>query len=561
MNVRSGRVWLGGGLLVLLLMGSVYLAYGRIYQVDEAQNLYMARIIGTHQAGSYAVNPELWLLGPMAWLARSVTASAELFWYSRLLFLAVFWGNLVLMALNSGARLRSREGLLVLLGAATLAPLWDYGFEVRHDNLLLMGLLLMWYVGRTRPRGRASYVVLGFLTVLLPFIAFKASAYAVPLALALLVFPPPGHRTGRLRLLTAWTMGALVAYLLCRGALGLSGLGAEHAAQAKGMAIGASLGQRFGLGLALFRPLLQTPLLVVVAFAALASLGRQLVRAGRGAWTWDSLLPEALLWLGSLAALAINPTPFPYNLVNVVPFAFLLAVRFLPGALAELKTTPARRTLLVSLLVFAQMVPFLASTRRHLDHPNRRQKVLMAMAEALTDPRRDPVYDGIGMVPTRPSIGRQWYLHSLNIEAFNAPGGPRVSAMMAANPPAVIIPSYRMAWLPMEDWDFIRGHYLPVTHDFWVLGQFLPAGGTSLAILHGGRYLVYGQQQGPCVAVPGARLDGTPVLGGAIQLAPGLHSLACLPQTRLIALWVGPTLNSLPLLGGGDPLTLFQNWY
>ena len=42
----------------------------------------------------------------------------------------------------------------------------------------------------------------------------------------------------------------------------------------------------------------------------------------------------------------------------------------------------------------------------------------MRLAEDLTSPRGDPVYDGIGMVPTRPSINYHWFLHSLNVKSL-----------------------------------------------------------------------------------------------------------------------------------------------
>jgi hypothetical protein len=40
------------------------------------------------------------------------------------------------------------------------------------------------------------------------------------------------------------------------------------------------------------------------------------------------MIPEALILTVATASLFINPTPFPYNLVTVVPFAFLLGYRF-----------------------------------------------------------------------------------------------------------------------------------------------------------------------------------------------------------------------------------------
>ena len=67
----------------------------------------------------------------------------------------------------------------------------------------------------------------------------------------------------------------------------------------------------------------------------------------------------------------------------------------------------------------------------------------MALAEDMTDPQSDPVYDGVGMVPTRRSIHYHWFLHSLNIQSFINGQEMPVRDMLAANPAAVVIPNYR----------------------------------------------------------------------------------------------------------------------
>lgn len=152
-EVRQQRAvfWLPLGLLAAF---ALWLAVTRIYQVDEAQNLYMAKVIAMDQTGTYFSNALLWMLGPLSWLIRSVEDSASLFLAGRLLFLGLFCLNIWLLALATGVPLRSTAGRVALLGAATLVPLWDYGFEIRHDNLILTGLLLIWWLGRARA-GRA----------------------------------------------------------------------------------------------------------------------------------------------------------------------------------------------------------------------------------------------------------------------------------------------------------------------------------------------------------------------------------------------------------------------
>ena len=80
----------------------------------------------------------------------------------------------------------------------------------------------------------------------------------------------------------------------------------------------------------------------------------------------------------------------------------------------------------------------------------------------MTDPTSDPVYDAAGLVLTRHSIDRSWYLHSLNMQQLYDGKQSSVAAMLARNPAAVLMPNYRFDWLPESDWQFIRANYLPL---------------------------------------------------------------------------------------------------
>ena len=184
-------IFIGGITLVLaylFLKFSLYLAASRIYQVDECENVFVARILADSQAGDYYTFLSL-LHWPLMWLARGATQSTELFASARCFMVLVFWLNLLLLAVATGERLLSRRFLIALAGAATLAPLWDYGFEIRHDNLLLTGLLLFWCVVRIAPARPQSCVIAGAIAMALQFIAFKAFVYTVPLSFFILVFP------------------------------------------------------------------------------------------------------------------------------------------------------------------------------------------------------------------------------------------------------------------------------------------------------------------------------------------------------------------------------------
>jgi len=76
--MNRALTWALLGSIALLLLFSAYLAATRIYQVDECQNIYMARILAIGQAKTFITNTEVLLL-PLSWLARETTHSNDLF--------------------------------------------------------------------------------------------------------------------------------------------------------------------------------------------------------------------------------------------------------------------------------------------------------------------------------------------------------------------------------------------------------------------------------------------------------------------------------------------------
>src|SRR5262249_37600881 len=114
--------------LVLLVLFSTQLAATRIYQVDECQYIYMARVLCAHLGSTFFTDASGFTL-PLAWLDGLNSQSTAIFGRARFVMVGVFWLNLALIALCTGEKLQSRGGLIALLAAATLAPLWDYGFE------------------------------------------------------------------------------------------------------------------------------------------------------------------------------------------------------------------------------------------------------------------------------------------------------------------------------------------------------------------------------------------------------------------------------------------------
>jgi hypothetical protein len=580
LNLKAAKnriliVALLGGLGALVWF-SLRLAGTRIFQVDECQNVYVARILATGETKTAYATSSL-LQFPLSWMAHGGARSVDLLKAARFLMLGIFWLNVVLIALATGEKLFSRRGLIALAAAATLAPLWDYGFEVRHDNLLLTGVLLTWWVVRVRPAGIQSYVIAGAIAAALQFVAFKAFVYTLPISLAILACPPPGHRTQRWKLALAWIAGALAMFLVVRVSYGAAGLWNFYLADTRRVLGDSTGGNRFGPWNTLSRLLGQTPLLLALVAAASVALAVDVGKRGRAVLSWAGSLPETLLLAVALAGLLINPTPFPYNLLHLAPYAFLFAFRYASGLSIELSARPALLTLAGAILVFTHLVPFGVATRRHLDWPNTRQQDLMRLAEDVTDPEKDPVYDGVGMVPTRPRIHYWWFLHSLNIQSFVKGPGSRVREMLAARPAAVFIPNYRTDWLPEEDHAFVRERYVPLADDFWVLGKVLPAGGGTFEIVHPGHYRISSLQESdlaetcrvsvaqlPVRLDEGsftATLDGAPVSSRPVELTVGTHRIQSKPDCQPAVVWVGPNRDRVGRLSQSDHRLLFVNWY
>jgi hypothetical protein len=433
----------------------------------------------------------------------------------------------------------------------------------------------MWCVARVRPTGLQPFFIAGALAVGLPFIALKAVAFTLPISAAILAFPPPGQRAPRWKLALAWAAGALGMFALIRLAYGAAGLWDVYVADLSRPLRDVRGGNRFGPGEVLSRLLGQTPLLLAFLTAALAAVAVDLRRRGKGALTWDGPLPEALLFLDALAVLLINPAPEPCNLLHLVPYAFLFAFRYASELLPELWGRLALRPVLVALVVFAHFVPFGVATRRHLGWTNYHQEARMRLAEGLTDPARDSVFDGVGMVPTRPGIGFYWLLPDLNRPSMA--DEQAVWDMLAARPAAVFLPNYRTDRLPQQDQAFIRERYVPLTDDFWVLGKVLPAGGGAFKVVHPGRYRISSLQGSDLAGTyPGGlaglmapleegslvgTLDGAPLSKRPVELTVGTHRIETNPGCQPAVVWMGPRQDRMGRLGDSDHHFLFVKWY
>ena len=549
-----------GALLSLVLL-SFFLAWNRIIQVDEAQNVMMARIIAFGRTSDFMASAPLMLLGPLVWMARGADSSADLFHHIRLLFACLMWLNLALMVKATGTRLRSREGLVLLLIGATIEPLWDYGFEIRHDNLLLTGVLGLWLI--LRPLSRRlpwANLFAGIVAALMQFVAFKAFLFYIPIIAYTLALSSslgqPKSRARRLAellagLILGLTLGWLAHFLSGTWPLFIKGF-------IEGARYSASGVERFAPWDTLHRLLVQVPLLVGGVIAVLVTpLISNWNRGWEGRWQLfqSEHAPEWGFAVISIVAFLANPTPFPYNLILMVPVLFILLVRHRHPVVKVIRDS-TQGWLLWPLLCSAHLLPWLTSTPRHLDFSNLRQLQVATLAENLTDPNRHRIFDGSGLVPTRDPIGYRWLVHTFTIGSLSDGTWPSIRSELAKHEVPVILPNYRISWLPKEDQHFISSHYIALAQDFMVLGASMEKGGGSWTALAPGNYFLIAEGQGD----PLIRIDGQPAQPGPLRIERGNHHFQFSNQHRITFVWSGPRGERPPTLGYTRQ-PLFVNWY
>jgi hypothetical protein len=543
--------WLG---IVGLIAFSEYLSLNRIYQVDELEAVFNARLIATREAPNYLVGAPLMVLGPMTWLAAVIARAAILMRVERLLFLLVFWTNLVLVVQCAGFRLRSSRGVCALMLVATLAPLWDYGFEIRHDNLGLTAILMAWKSARPLQSDRRRILLLGFLCAIAQFLTFKAFAYMIPIAMFAVVAARVEERRPLFRSAVALLAGAAAGVGSVVLIHWMTGTWAPFMTELRSTGEIVSMVTPFTARFPLSRLVHQSPLLVVIAAGGFVYSLRD-VPSVKTWFSRESLLPEAALLIGAIAAILANPTPFPYNLVLLVPQAAILCLRLEPLAERLWRTSLGWQMVLLG-CVFVHGLTWLVETRRHLVMTNARQAELMTLAEDMTDPKQHAVLDGTGFVPTRNPPNRYWLIHSFTVRKFENGDYPSIPSQLAEGRTAVIIPNYQLLWLQRPTWQFIVEHYVPLARDFLVPGGILRGAGVhEWTCIVPGRYYVGSDGGRGSLSV-----DGRPTRGGVAVLGRGRHAIASSAANTYVV-WLGPHLNVPPALGPGEAEQVLVNWY
>jgi len=524
-------IWALSGALFLVC---AQLSYRRHLHVDELSALYSIQLGAAFGHPEYAVVELTSVLFQP--LARVLASSHGLFVGFRALELALL-GALCWSVSRVQQSLPSALGRAsVFLGAVSFGPLWRHGFEVRHDLFVAFAVvLLVWAAERARAERldwwAASATSFGVLIAQ----ANSSKAFTIWLpGLVLCALMAARHRTAMplpkrialaaLRFVPGLVLGgAFVAGVFAAGGV----LGEYWRQLAQFTSFSAAPPYRLSaLPLLVFAVERAPAHACFVAFGLLGA-GARIARREPLAEAWAPLGACALCSM----SIALNPTPFPYNLTWLTPAWLLLAAFGLAQSLAFLNRAPLRALLAgsaaaLSLIFFwsCQRDPYY---RKGWDA----QLGLVARAEALTDPD-EPVLDLCGLVISRPPVAKDWIVHSLYMPAYHAGQRESVRQIIARVWPPVAIGVYRWSFLDRADWLALRHDYVRFSDDLWTLGQALTPSRRQVQIQRAGRYQVRASGDA-------GTLDGKAIRGGDVMwLARGQHELVT--STNFTIAWHGP---------------------
>jgi len=521
-----------------LFLVCAFASYRRHLHVDELSALYSIQLGAAFGHPEYAaVELSSVLFQP---LARALGSSHALFTGFRVLELsllaALCWS--VACVQQSLPSALGRAG--VFLGAVSFGPLWRHGFEVRHDIFVAFALvLLVWAAERARSGNlgwwAASATSFGMLiaqansskafTIWLPGLALCAllAAWVRPRA------PWPQRLALEcLRFVPGLVLGcAFVAAVLAMGGV----LGEYWRQLVQFTSFSSSPPYRLSavplLVFAIERAPVHAGFFALGLLAALARIARR------------KPLDEAWAPLGACAlcafSIALNPTPFPYNLTWLTPGWLLMAAFGGAQSLAFLRRARRSAALRVLLATSAAALSLWCFWNCERDPYYRKswdtQLRIIASAEALTEPD-EPVLDLCGLVLSRPPVAKDWVVHSLYMPAYHAGEREPVRQIIARVWPPVAINVYRWSFLDRADWQAYRQHYVRFSDDVWTLGQSLSPGNHHVEIQRGGRYRVGSSGDA-------GTLDERAIRGGDVLfLERGRHALRA--TTSFTLAWNGP---------------------
>jgi hypothetical protein len=393
----------------------------------------------------------------------------------------------------------------------------ERGIEVRPDGLLALATMLALAIEigpwGERQRSAAAAFVLG-----LAFLATQKAAI-VCLAFALLwgaravraqrarpFFEPAAIGALPFALFVGWLAyaGTLSSYLESNFGILLRRVGRSVAS-----------GGEFSPALYLVKEGRFNPAFALLALATLCGLLVELARRGRAARHAGVALFAWVLF----ASLWINPFPFPYLHVTVLPaLALVVALRFVDHLENwQWARAPLRRDLAAALLVLACAATSVPRMASRFDSLQARQLETLAEVQRVTTPD-DTVFDLTGLYFRRDAYP-VWVMTGPMLARYFAGEFPKMLPYFTERAPMAVMLNYRTRTLEGAERRFLLGNYIHQDGPLFVHGR-------EVEKLSPGEELVFRalktapfRWEGPA----GLLVDGRPFVAG--ELARGEHRL------------------------------------
>ncbi len=511
------------GLLGVVLLGAlgllVEMAASRPFQVDEVEHIHAAyelragRLI--YRDFRQAHDPLLYpLLEPLIDPARPAAS----FRRARILSTGMLLGTIVLVGLCA-YRLSNWLGAWLAGGLClTNTTLLERGMEVRPDGAVALCTAAALAVELSGWSARRRFVVEGLL-LSAAFLFTNKAAFACFAFGCLWLVTAVRRRSPSLVVwpMVAWTLPLLSAAAVMAWLGNLVPFLRLNVLSAASEALGtAAHTTRFGPW-----PFLAHEGLRNGVFSALALAG---LIYGAAAWLQRSPAPSScrnvagvrftlVLGVVLLASLWLNPFPFPYLHVTVLPTLAVLAGVVVACVASRFGLTAARPAGLALVLVLVA-VSLLVTFPRLVDVASRSQTHQLETLEEVqrvTDPG-DPVFDMVGLY-FRPD-GQFAYLMTGNtFSRYRAGGLPPIPEELRRTGTVALIVSYRTSWLDAPDRRFLAQRFVHYDGNIFLLGADL----SRLAVGETRRFEALAEKRFRIEGAGTFEVDGAPFREGVLR--------------------------------------------
>jgi hypothetical protein len=541
--------WLGLGLwAVTLVLIGLPLALGRHFQVDEYQNAYQARLLVSSGSTEFLTSPKPFMV-LLGYLSLPLETTEPILLTFRVIFFMLFVANFLLLGFGQPYFTTGPGRLATLAAAFTLFPLWKFGFEIRHDVLLLTGNLALYALSQravTSGLGRRGLLAGGIAVMWTILAAHKGFAYALPFGMVLVAASSADSwwqpRVALVRAGAFVLLGASVALLAAILLLSVSGT--LDTTWEGVVRFGERLdGARTFPGWPTLKAaIFESPLVFGLAAAFVVLLAADLARSKpRLALTPTRVTGVFFLW--SLVVFFSNPQTYRYNILHVLPFAFFAGL----DVINRVRLSDRRSGLVFAGALLCPALVMWIEWRLNdsYNQTNDYQQSYISAAEAMTAPD-ETVLDGVGFVLTRMPPDPHWQLHSSFMRDYRKGRRTSFSDIMRKGGSPVIITNYRWRWLPRRDKVTRSRMYVQIGKYFWVLGSKLSKPTGEFQIYRRGRYFVKPHKADSLGALT---IDDSAIPGNGIKfLDEGEHRYAAAPKGGIVVHWLGPTLDKTPIL-------------